>query len=1694
MEDYMAGISKGLSEFLFKQEGNAGHPAAKKVGTNKSPWGQYLDSAGYATTGIGMLVSKNEYGTSEYQKDREKFESKWSNKLGKPVNVDEVDEETAYEMKSKYVEEALADKSVFGGVDPSTLPEAVVTGLTSLRFQMGSLGPKTKQLIRNFDKHRDQESLRALSDEVRNYQKNNPEQQKLFQKRRDAEADSILSTLPDLPTGNYRGPSAIIDEVFDELQLNASATMKDVIPKTNKEKLTDLGTQIIGSPNNQLVSSPIKEAEESLDKPVFLSDVVPNTDPMSIKDQDNIVRASADKNKLTYSNWSNNLTASLLTENIVGQQIYRRVLNTGLPIGDADPNFDPVKSKSWTAAQQFVPAEHISGLFSDVVNEQDMQNRLQQYIAESDIRKESSEYMQHNPITGFANIGLASVMDVTSLIPVSKVAQLTRLTKVAKGLPKVARTIGGPIVENLVQDMTQEAILTAQSDVRQFEDGDMLYGAIGGVMLGGAAGAFRHVNMEKKFLGIANKYSNEKSITMVDRVLERAKKDGYSEDVVTRIDQMKTKLEQDLENDLRVQISEKYNEFSNQYRRTYLDNQKIDVARKQTEFELDVDNQINSIKQEYKSKIQEVKKSHKGQKSVLRETVNSMESRVKGVKNRIKQLNGVDTPNARVRKHGLQKQLKEVETNLNTKKTELRGLDRKQKNELDKVVKEVSRLEKESNLDGRIKALQDSKETNLDNLHNEYKAIEESLSKGEGIPESTDWNIESFNQLLDESDIGKQFKDLDELDDFLGLKFADSAERYKPIGKQSMGAAGTKYLTKTDEAIGKNLDDASKRFLNEGLNLKNENPDLSLNYLATNKDSTIGRLLRQTKLNEYLNESSWWGRVITNINSLKNSDNPYASGLANMLFSEKGGRVNGSSLSVEEHTAKYRNIYLGKLKKEMNNLIFDLKSDFKTNVNLRESLGLQGNLTDAARVMGADFEASIGKLIRNEKLDNGISERLYGPEVAAKVNKFINNETKMMEDIVNTAKFIGVEGIDNLTPNKNYFHRAWDFEGVRGFISQYGERALIDLTQKGLMDAYQKEIVSKLGMKLPKALQEELEAAMEAEAKKFAFGLANADLRSFQKQADNFSDFLDKLENGNWDGIIDMDKFKAKASAELEALEKARKQILARKKQIDLTSSIEIETKSGVQKLSLSDLLHDNYLDSQNDFYNYLIPRIAFAEKGITDISKVEEMIQAASNWSLNKGDKAASDYIDQSFRRVMTGIRSGGAGPVDGDQGIKQALSFVKKYNYARLMQYTGISSMAEMGMAVSEAGYKATWDAASHSINHWYRTRKLVGASAEELQDELTESLGAITGIGLEGFNFAATRSTQSQIYRSGVMSGVEKFTDNMARVTHSTTSWIETATRRMTINAVALDMSNVMLGRRSTKSYLGGGLSDFNLVELGLAKRTADGIELNPLYKKLQENLEKHALDLDGNNAKTSGKRITSFQFDKWDSGVVKEFGDILTKRSNHILVNPDVSTQSLWHTSLIGSIVNQFKSFSQAAHAKVAMHNLNANIEAVKNRELAEVVKSAHKLFLGAVFGKVSLMTYSAVHNAGREDFDNRMAESMSISDYRDWTKALGRGSVLTGLDTSIDTGIGIVNTFNDRNHQIEGLFNSSTIGQSRNALNLGSTATGQIFTGALQSGQYAAQGEWAKAGNKVINMTPIRRTIGVNQLLNLIGVD
>ena len=246
-------------------------------------------------------------------------------------------------------------------------------------------------------------------------------------------------------------------------------------------------------------------------------------------------------------------------------------------------------------------------------------------------------------------------------------------------------------------------------------------------------------------------------------------------------------------------------------------------------------------------------------------------------------------------------------------------------------------------------------------------------------------------------------------------------------------------------------------------------------------------------------------------------------------------------------------------------------------------------------------------------------------------------------------------------------------------------------------------------------------------------------------------------------------------------------------------------------------------------------------------------------------------------------------------------------------------------------------------------------------------------------------------------------------------------------------------------------------------------------NKKYSAIQKELLKNAEYLENGTLK-------KLNLDKWDVDTANDFGDVITMQSNHIMVNPDATTKALWQDSPLGQVFNQFRTFSINASSKVAGHALANAAQGFKRGDYAEMIKYGNKMFWAANIGMLSVLLRDNIRSLGDGEgintrvFDDGAAVAIGVG--------LSRSSMIFQMDTLIDT---IGGTFG-----ADPFFaNSSSIGRSKNWLNLATTPMGQAGSNLATGSVNFLKGDIKKGGLKILKGTPLYRQVGLQQLFNFI---
>lgn len=1670
----MINLTDEIADMIIQEEGYVGkdrntlRSAHRRTATD---YGAYYDARNYLTTGYGSLISKAPKGSAQEAKDIER----WTKTFGAdPFNL--TAEQSRDVLTKDYNRVMQTAIKQLGDVNFEELPPAVQKSVASLTYNTGQLGKRTAALIKSAMENKSRSAWNAVADEFENWHgAKAKDQPRGVINRRKAEANWIRGV-----------------EVVNEDAEQFSAPLE--LPESNEEEPANVrGILSPDNPNQYSNDIPTGKLEENFRSPASVpqsrQDITvdmsntPYSADRGAEDLEakRLADIQADKPILErVGDFGNHIHNSFMTENVftdISDKVISRVLGNA-PDVKFDPTFRPNKIENFGELTQGIPPENLQDILRGSPNREVFFERISKYRLEETRREEMAEYFQNNPIKGFVGIGMASAMDITSYIPVANMSKFVGLVKATKNLSAATKTIGAAIGANVVEELAQEAYLISNSELRSFEDGDLLLGLVGSTVLSGAAGAMRAKGGLTRFETKVQKYNAEKNLAGLETMLRVAQRRNLPEATINELKQVIKKTENDFLKIHRATVLQEVFEQQKKIGQGILETNRISMLRRQSEFNNSVDKQIQAIKSQpdpIQKVIRDTREGARATRQEMQENLNTLRKDLTDTKKILrreeaKNLQGVE------RQRFLQDLRKQVEK----KGKDISDLQKQMK----KAAKEVSRAKAKAvkqakkQVDPRqaeIARLEATKKEFTAKLKSVYATKADQVKKGihpEQLELLTAPKLEEVSQYLE---LPVTFKSLDDIDEFMGIEFEDSI--HKSAGAAQVKFKGFAKGGSTDAFFNKTDPELWNVMAREAQEAR-LNPASGLSVHQVKKDSTYAKMLRATHLHNFLTTDSVVGRFVLNKSALRTSDNEFAAGFYNWLSPDAVGRAGQGKLSAIEKQQQLAAIFGGTFRRDMLKGMQELNDLALVNSSLKKDLGLPENNV-AARVMMAEVyhPEKVSKLVRDELLEAGTSRAKYGDEVGDVLEKMVEDFNKVQSDIatrMKNAEVVGAEGLAEGDAAKGWFHRTWDNNKAREFHHKYGDKKLTELVDSSM----RKHLVEN-GVEI----NEELAKDINKQAKKFAFGLHNADLETNRGATLGMADFLEDLIAKNKEGI-DTDVLKEELAALVDRKDRTKLRELGRRKPLDLNGSVTLPDGT---EFYMKELLEDNVFASQVRYIETASARIAAAENGIKDIDLLDQWRKNAVDLATARGNTELAKYIDNAMKVDIRSFKYGTqAGLDDFDGGMSRLMSMAKKYQFARLMQYYGISSIGELASAIPEAGYRAFAEAIRDDLGKRIKGLFLGGITGKRLENALSDELGSITGVGLESIGFDALVSSGDRLTRTTTGRAFERFVDNAAKATTRATGHIETMGRQLAINALGLSMGNVALGRSRLDS-LWGGLTNRNLVEMGLAELGPNGKAVyNSKWNNIVDSIKKYATDETGALASETGKPIKKFNIDKWELETRTAFGDALTIQSNHIFVNPDSTTAKLWHNSPVGSIYNQFRTFANNAASKVAGHNVHQAIQGYNMGSMAEFSKTAQKVFWSAALGKLSLALYGTIHEAGRPDFEERIEKYISMDDPRDWTRALGRGSVITGLDGPLDTALGAFG--------IDPLFDNSTIGQSRNRFDILNTPTGQLVQGAQRTGEKALSGDISGAGKELIKMSPLRRAIGVNQLLNSLGMD
>ena len=816
----------------------------------------------------------------------------------------------------------------------------------------------------------------------------------------------------------------------------------------------------------------------------------------------------------------------------------------------------------------------------------------------------------------------------------------------------------------------------------------------------------------------------------------------------------------------------------------------------------------------------------------------------------------------------------------------------------------------------------------------------------------------------------------------------------------------------------------------------------------------IGKLQIGDKFKAMAETDGPMSRFLFNKGNLVSSDNPYVSSYYNWMAPDGMGRSGMSKIRAIESQQKYANMFGG-----------DLMQTYHTHGDkLYSALEGDGISKKAKAFLSPDsYENTVEPIFKERLLSvDGIDFRAkYGDDIANIADDFYNDFNSINQKIVKRAKEVGVEGVD-FDATDGWFHRSWDFRKARG------------VSQEDLQDTVFRAMRSHAETLGVKSIDD---VALLKHAKKFSYGLRNADMSTIEGLQSDHIKLLGKL----------LDKAEGVEAGVIKDELTRLKMLKAKADAGDLANRVQMDVSQRLPNgQRLSDLFEDNVIQTQKRYSARMSGRIAAAEHGIKNLDTMDDWIADAVDFEVKKlakqGVKNPKDkvsFIKEAMVQDLNSFKNGGMVGLHDlpDDTANDLIRLVKKYNYARLMQYTGISSIAEVSGTFVEAGVSTTLGEMGRYMRG--HLNDLFSDNPEKYVDRLYDELRSITGVGMEDFSFSSKgMSKAARITEEGTtLNTIEKGVDSLGRLAHGPFAGIETAGRKITANSLAIKWANHFTGTEKgglLSAFFGSnGVTNRVLENSGFGNFVDGKFVPNKTYNNIQKSIKQFA-SFDNNN------KLTKLNLEKWNTETAQSFGDAIQMQANHIMVNPDSTTMALWQSTTVGQILNQFRTFTINATTKV-MGQTFANAAISSSRgDQSEMIKAGQKIFWGTSLGVLSVALRQGIQRAGGDKevdlFDEGLIKAAAIG--------FSRSSVAGNIPAIADSISGMFG--------IEPIFDkTSSMGRSKNFFNLATTPTGQAVSGVYQSVEKGVQGDLKGASMKLLKVSPLYRQIGAQQIFNFI---
>lgn len=355
------------------------------------------------------------------------------------------------------------------------------------------------------------------------------------------------------------------------------------------------------------------------------------------------------------------------------------------------------------------------------------------------------------------------------------------------------------------------------------------------------------------------------------------------------------------------------------------------------------------------------------------------------------------------------------------------------------------------------------------------------------------------------------------------------------------------------------------------------------------------------------------------------------------------------------------------------------------------------------------------------------------------------------------------------------------------------------------------------------------------------------------------------------------------------------------KRRVDLDMSTTRQTPDG--ELRILDLFETDMTTLVRGYSEQVAGHIGLAKVGIKSEADFQKLMDGAQAWQRENKAGADAGAFDRQRRRAEFLYNSITRKQLDStlDKGTRAALRHIRSFNVMRLMNNVGFAQLAEFGNIIGRGGI----DAMMELMPAFKQIVKDRGKYGRKMDKGLYEELEALAGVGttdLLGRHYLGWDAME------GSFSSMDKVMHQGKRVTShlSAMAYLAPSMQRMAAGVMSHRFAKLALKPTLTKTHRR------ELAQLGLS---------DEMTERVLAQVKQHAT--------IEGKRVKSFNLEKWGVEEKAQFGLAMQRASRRMIQENSFGGSAPMMHSEIGKLLFQFRSFVINAWTKQTLAGVALN---------------------------------------------------------------------------------------------------------------------------------------------------------------------